>query len=271
MADLAEKLYGKFKEFIDDGKNELSKVKTPKDAIKQLPNVFTISRIFLIPFIIGNMMVGNMFVAGGLALAASATDLVDGKLARKLNATSKFGANLDAVVDKVFITSISIPLFFTNPSLIVPFAMDLVIGSINGYTHIQGYESKTNAVGKMKTVLLDSLIITTLFSQVPFFKTLTSVLLYPTILMQGIAATEYFVNFESQKNKKDIDDFLMKLHENEEEKQLEKTNEKTQVQEKTNDKSKNEEIIQDLEKYKQLLCKQDEITIEEKQKALKKD
>ncbi len=290
MAEIADKFHSKFKEFLDDGKQELKKIKSPKDLVKQIPNVFTVSRLFLIPFIIGNILSGNMILAGALTIAASATDLVDGKIARRLDATSEFGANLDALIDKIFITSVSIPLFFHNPSLVLPFTLDLIIAGINGYSHIQGYESKTNSAGKAKTVFLDSLIVSSFFTEYKLFNYISKGLLLPTVLLQTYAASEYYNSYKQQKKRDDMnkifksfdrDDKLAKTNEKEkdinnktlnQEKDINdiKFNEKKSITNKT----LNQEKIEDLKKLQSYLIdyERDNQFSEEKgyQKVMKK-
>lgn len=202
MTEIIKGAKRKLDEFLNDGKNDLKKIKSPKDLIKQIPNLWTISRLFLIPFIISNLLIGNFLVAGILTLTASLTDLMDGFIARQLNATSKFGKNLDALIDKIFIISISIPLLIYKPFLIAPIILDLTIAGINGYSHIKGYETKSSFMGKIKTVFLDSLIISVFFNDFTLMKTFTNALIFPTIILQGYCADEYLKNYLEQKNKK---------------------------------------------------------------------
>ncbi len=201
MTEIIKGAKRKLDEFLNDGKNDLKKIKRPKDLIKQIPNLWTISRLFLIPFIISNLLIGNFLVAGILTLTASLTDLMDGFIARKLNATSKFGKNLDALVDKIFIISISIPLLIYKPFLIAPIILDLTIAGVNGYAHIKGYETKSSFMGKIKTVFLDSLIISVFFNNFTLIKAFTNALMLPTIILQGYCADEYLKNYLKQKNK----------------------------------------------------------------------
>ena len=72
--------------------------------IKQIPNLITVSRLLLLPLLIfflwdGNYTYGHyaliVFIVIGLG------DLVDGYLARKLNAESNTGKILDPMVDKM--------------------------------------------------------------------------------------------------------------------------------------------------------------------------
>src|SRR3954471_13006839 len=82
------------------------------------PNLVTMSRIILIPLIIGlyyvpldwlSMEARNL-VATAVFIAAAVTDWLDGYLARKLNQMSAFGAFLDPVADKLMVAAALIVL-----------------------------------------------------------------------------------------------------------------------------------------------------------------
>ena len=73
-----------------------------------LPNILTISRIAVIPFIFMSVYITSytwaMF-AGILFVAASITDYFDGYLARAWNETSAFGRLLDPIADKLLVAT----------------------------------------------------------------------------------------------------------------------------------------------------------------------
>ena len=86
-------------------------------AGKNLPNVLTVSRIFAVLIFVAIASVAHTnfiadkevvqiirFIAVGLALLAGLTDLLDGYLARKYHWTSDFGALMDPLADKIFVT-----------------------------------------------------------------------------------------------------------------------------------------------------------------------
>ena len=73
-----------------------------------LPNILTIFRIVLIPIFVIFFFVpfnGHQWVSMGIFILAAITDLLDGFLARHLKLTSRFGAFLDPVADKLMICS----------------------------------------------------------------------------------------------------------------------------------------------------------------------
>jgi len=85
--------------------------------MKNLPNILTVSRILAIavfvllasladPRYLGNrdFVTTLRLIAYLLAMLAGLTDVVDGYIARHFNATSDFGALMDPLADKIFVT-----------------------------------------------------------------------------------------------------------------------------------------------------------------------
>lgn len=79
-----------------------------------LPNKLTVARIVMIPFFMVAMMLTKAVESEGvktglylfsafLFLAASATDFVDGKIARKYNLITSFGKFMDPLADKFMV------------------------------------------------------------------------------------------------------------------------------------------------------------------------
>jgi cardiolipin synthase len=75
-----------------------------------IPNLFTLVRILLTPFIVLELSRGN-YMAGGWTFGGAAfTDILDGWLARRLGDQSKIGQYFDPIADKILLTSIYIGL-----------------------------------------------------------------------------------------------------------------------------------------------------------------
>ncbi len=71
-----------------------------------LPNLITIARIVMTPFIIRDVLDGHCAIALPFAMIAGATDALDGYLARLLKSTSRTGAWLDPIADKFLLTGL---------------------------------------------------------------------------------------------------------------------------------------------------------------------
>jgi phosphatidylglycerophosphate synthase len=72
-------------------------------AILYIPSVMTILRLLAFPLTIFSISIGQIVYADLLFIFAITSDFLDGRIARKLRVSSKFGARLDAIVDFIFI------------------------------------------------------------------------------------------------------------------------------------------------------------------------
>lgn len=77
-----------------------------KQVKKQIPNVLSSVRMIIAFVILFFMSAMSENLVLGLFCAGALTDFFDGFLARKLSATSKFGAILDPISDKFFMNTI---------------------------------------------------------------------------------------------------------------------------------------------------------------------
>ena len=75
-----------------------------------IPNLLTLVRIVLTPFILAWLAQGRYLLAGWTFGAAAWTDIFDGMLARRFGAQSKVGQYLDPIADKILLTSLYIGL-----------------------------------------------------------------------------------------------------------------------------------------------------------------
>jgi cardiolipin synthase (CMP-forming) len=76
----------------------------------KLPNLLTLTRLALVPFVVGAIVNSQHTRALALAGAASLTDALDGYLARAFSWSTAVGRVLDPVADKIFLASIYIAL-----------------------------------------------------------------------------------------------------------------------------------------------------------------
>ena len=68
---------------------------------KNLPNILTIIRFLLIPFIIFYIFTGNYILAFVFFTISGLTDIADGFIARKFELVSNFGKLMDPLADKL--------------------------------------------------------------------------------------------------------------------------------------------------------------------------
>jgi cardiolipin synthase (CMP-forming) len=131
-----------------------------------VPNLVTLSRIVLIPLIIGIYYLPadwleferRNFVATSVFVLAAATDWLDGYLARKLNQMSAFGAFLDPVADKLIVVGALVVLLQLDrvESLValIVIGREIAISALREWMAKVG-QAKSVAVafiGKLKTM-----------------------------------------------------------------------------------------------------------------------
>ena len=127
-----------------------------------IPNSLTIIRIVLIPvFILVFYLPFNWTHAAAAALFAlgAITDWLDGHLARKLGQTSRFGAFLDPVADKLLVAVTLVLLVQSDPRAWLAITAAIIIGreiavsALREFMAEMGQRSrvKVASVGKIKT------------------------------------------------------------------------------------------------------------------------
>lgn len=135
-----------------------------KDFIKKIPNILSLLRIILIPIIVIFILLKIYVPAIILIIIGSLTDFIDGKLARYLNCTSRTGAALDTIADKLFVIGTIICLIPKNHSISFILILEILIGSINLYVYLKTKKIKSLMVGKIKTNFLFITVITAAIS-----------------------------------------------------------------------------------------------------------
>ena len=75
-----------------------------------IPNIITLGRILLVPFIIWAIASSQMEIAFAIFIIAGVSDAVDGFLAKRFNMSSELGALLDPLADKALLVSIYVTL-----------------------------------------------------------------------------------------------------------------------------------------------------------------
>ena len=69
--------------------------------LKYIPNILTVIRFLIIPFIVINIFLGNYILAFVFFTLSGLTDIADGFIARKFNLVSNFGKLMDPLADKL--------------------------------------------------------------------------------------------------------------------------------------------------------------------------
>ena len=124
---------------------------------KHVPNILTMTRFVLIPFIVYFILKDNYILAFVFLTISGITDVLDGYIARKYNLISNFGKLVDPLADKATQVAILatlalkdiIPLWI----LLVVFIKEILM--ISGASFLYGKELVVSSrwYGKLSTVL----------------------------------------------------------------------------------------------------------------------
>lgn len=134
-----------------------------------LPNKLTCLRMLMVPFFVAAMELsfsGHYLWALILFAAASFTDLLDGKIARKRGLITDFGKFMDPLADKILVTSALIcfvELWVTPAAIIIVIiAREFIVTSLRLIAAPKGIVIAADIFGKMKTVCQMIWVATTL-------------------------------------------------------------------------------------------------------------
>jgi len=130
-----------------------------------LPNQLTILRMVLTPVFVFTLLLNGLvykYIACGIFVVASLTDLYDGYIARRYGSVSKWGKFLDPLADKFLILSALICLAALNYvatwMVVVIAVRDIVITGLRSYAFFKGKPVVTMYLAQWKTVCQSLLV-----------------------------------------------------------------------------------------------------------------
>ncbi len=177
-----------------------------------LPNSLTMARILAAPIVVFllylEMWFGFRFgsyFAFGVYFIASATDYLDGKIARDQNAITNFGKFLDPLADKLLIGSVLIMLVRLGPDWKVPawvviiiICRELAVTGMRAIAAEMGEVVAADKYGKAKT-LMQSLATGLLVFHYPLFgwdpRPFGQGLLFAALILTVFSGANYLYNF----------------------------------------------------------------------------
>lgn len=129
-----------------------------------LPNKLTMLRVALVPVYLLLLALGLDWLALIAFVAASLTDLFDGRIARKYNLITNFGKFMDPIADKLLTHTAFIMLCAMGrlnvAACIIFIAREFVVSGLRLVAVEQGHVIAAGMSGKIKTVLQMALAIT---------------------------------------------------------------------------------------------------------------
>ena len=138
-----------------------------KKIAKQIPNILTIFRFILIPFIVLNLVYDSYIAAFIIFTISGLTDILDGFIARKFNFITNFGKLIDPLADKCtqIITLGTLAIKDIIPMWIIIIVVLKEFIMVAGASFLYGKELVVSSrwYGKLATLLFYIAIVCSLF------------------------------------------------------------------------------------------------------------
>ena len=168
--------------------------------LKHIPNILTIVRFFIIPFIVYYLIKDEYLCAFIILILSGATDVLDGTIARKFNFITNFGKLIDPLADKVTQLSILCTLVFKGiiPLWIVIIVLLKEAFMVSGASFLYGRDLVVSSkwYGKASTVLFYlAIAVSLLTKQFALNFSFDIVLYYLALIMTIFSLVMYFREF----------------------------------------------------------------------------
>jgi CDP-diacylglycerol---glycerol-3-phosphate 3-phosphatidyltransferase len=178
-----------------------------------LPNLLTLLRIFFVPLLVATLLADDLgsrwqawipaardLFALAIFLAAAATDLLDGYLARRWRQVTTVGTLLDPIADKLLISAALISLVETHNvaawMVIVIIGREFAVMGLRSIAAASGYTIAASELGKTKMsaqVLAIALVIAG--KRWPALNELAWIAMWSVMLFGVVSAADYFLKF----------------------------------------------------------------------------
>ncbi|MFN7971963.1 MAG: CDP-diacylglycerol--glycerol-3-phosphate 3-phosphatidyltransferase [Acidobacteriota bacterium] len=169
-----------------------------------LPTILTISRIFLVPFLVMVILTkfaGKEIVALAIFLVAVLTDWLDGYLARKRGEITVLGMLLDPIADKILVSAVFISLVEIGAAsgwlVAVIISREFAVDGLRMVAIQRGIAIAASRLGKYKMASQVVTIAVALLGEryLGGFIKVRDVLLWATMVIAVVSGAEYFVRF----------------------------------------------------------------------------
>lgn len=123
------------------------------------PNLLTLMRLFIIPFLVIEILDGNYRVAFSLFILAGLSDALDGLLARMLSQKTTLGQYLDPIADKLLLSTLFVVLthvgMIPQYVTVLVFSRDVGILLISTLLYVTGAlrDFRPSLFGKLNTLV----------------------------------------------------------------------------------------------------------------------
>lgn len=162
-----------------------------------LPNKLTVTRMALIPFFVVCMLLPiswGKWAALIIFIAASLTDLADGKIARKYNLVTNFGKLMDPLADKLLVSAALICLVSLSriPAwmVIAIIAREFIISGVRQIAAEQDVVIAASWWGKFKTTA-QMIMVVLMIMNLPKLHLLTATMMWAAFALTVISMVDY--------------------------------------------------------------------------------
>ena len=168
------------------------------------------SRIVAIPFFVAAMLLptawaGQKWIALAIFIAASLTDLADGKIARARGLVTNFGKFMDPLADKLLVCSALVCLTgmqrLSAIVTIIIIAREFIISGFRLIAANAGVVIAASMWGKVKTVFQMTMVIL-LIADIPSLQLVTQIIIWIATILTVVSLIDYL-----GKNRKLISDY----------------------------------------------------------------
>lgn len=172
-----------------------------RNEIWNLPNSLTLFRIFLVPFLVVVLLTKfSDFLGLGIFLVAAVTDFFDGYFARKMKKTTRLGALLDPIADKLLMSAAFISLVELGLArawmVVIIIGREFAVSGLRAIAAQNGVIIAASPLGKTKTiaqVIAISLLI--VGYELGEFRFIGVVALWLVMVFALVSGVDYFLKF----------------------------------------------------------------------------
>ena len=180
---------------------------TRDSSVLNLPNVLTLARIFLVPFLVVVLLTRfpAPFIFGlpkevvGAAIfgLAAFTDWLDGYLARRRRQVTTLGQMMDPLADKLLITAALVSLVWMEQAAAwmvwVILCRELAVTVLRSMAHTRGITIPASGLGKTKMVTqVVAILLLMLGPHVWLFYALGTVALWGVLVIALVSGVDYY-------------------------------------------------------------------------------
>lgn len=166
-----------------------------------LPNKLTMLRVCLIPFFVVFMLTdlageASRYAALAIFIAASLTDLADGKIARKYNLVTNFGKFMDPLADKLLVSAALIALVELRriPAwiVIIIISREFIISGFRLVAADNGVVIAASYWGKFKTTF-QMVMVCLMIADIPQLKLVTDIVMWTALILTVVSLADYLL------------------------------------------------------------------------------